>query len=146
MPCMQKFCFPTSWQNTTFSSCMVAQVAHCFTRLCEAMFPDSKFTSMFACGRTKTTQIVKQFPCTILTSRSRGTFVIQFLLPSQWWEQWQKLWQVLVHTTAIFQTDHNQLPCHAHLQHRYCSKHNRCSSTTTSHSPTSSPSCPTTAV
>lgn len=86
------------------------------------------------------------FPCTILTSRSRGTFVIQFLLPSQWWEQRQKLWQDLVHTTAIFQTDHNQLPCHAHLQHRYCSKHNRCSSTTTSHSPTSSPSCPTTAV
>lgn len=59
MPCVQKFCFPTSWQNTTFSSCMVAQVAHCFTRLCEAMFPNSKFTSMFACGRTKTTQIVK---------------------------------------------------------------------------------------
>lgn len=29
MPCMQKFCFATSWQNTTFSSCMVAQVAHC---------------------------------------------------------------------------------------------------------------------
>lgn len=42
------------------------------------------------------------FPCTILTSRSHGTFVIQFLLPSQWWEQWQKLWQDLVHTTAIF--------------------------------------------
>lgn len=46
----------------------------------------------------------------------------------------------------ISQTDHNQLLCHAHLQHQYCSKHNRCSSTTTSHSPTSSPSCPTTAV
>lgn len=35
-------------------------VADCFTRLCKAMFPDSKIASKFSCSRTKTTQIVKR--------------------------------------------------------------------------------------
>ena len=35
-------------------------VADCFTRLCKAMFTDSKIASKFVYGRTKTTQIIKR--------------------------------------------------------------------------------------
>ena len=35
-------------------------VADSFTRLCKAMFTDSKIASKFACGRTKTRQIIKR--------------------------------------------------------------------------------------
>lgn len=40
-------------------------VADYFTRLCNAMFPDSKILSKFACGRAKTIQIKRSLihPC-----------------------------------------------------------------------------------
>lgn len=114
-------------------------VADCFTRLCKAMFPDSKIASKFSCSRTKTTQIVKRSLAPSLHQE-----VVEHLKNNPVTSPWPYLWDIL-------QTDHKpvSLPCPSvtsALRQTSLSIFNRCSSTTTSHGPTSSLSCPTTEV
>ncbi|XP_063431187.1 uncharacterized protein LOC134713842 [Mytilus trossulus] len=48
------------WSNFIAQHNISFLLADCFTKVCKAMFTDSKIALKFACSRTKTTQIIKK--------------------------------------------------------------------------------------
>lgn len=126
-------------------------VADCFNRLCKAMFPDSKIASKSSCGRTRTTQIVKRSLAPFLHQEvvehlKNNPFSLAIDESND--RNCDKSLAILV---RYLQTAHEpaSLPCPSAtsaLQQTFLSIFNRCSSTTTPHGPTSSPSCLTTVV
>ena len=127
-------------------------VSDCFTRLCKAMFTNSKIASKFACGSTKTRQINKRSLAPSLHQEvvehlQSNPFSIAIDESNE--RNCDKSLAILKCVTSPTSPETASLPCLSatlalhQTSSTICSK---CSWTTTSHGQTWSPLCWTTAV